>query len=211
MGRIFKDLIDISGNFFITGTDTDVGKTYFSAIMLRYTEGQYYKPVQTGAKDSDAVKSFTLLSQEHFLEETYFFEDPVSPNIAAERSNTVIRLDEIFLPNCGKIRLIAEGAGGLYTPLGNGFFMIDIIKKFGFPAIVVSMDKLGCINHTILTVNELRKSGVDVLFIVMNNYDPGSYNLKVLRDILKIPVLGIPKFKYFPDKKQVEEIFNVEL
>lgn len=207
MGRVFKNLINSYQNVFITGTDTDVGKTYFSAIMLSYTNGVYYKPVQTGVKDSQVIKSLTLLDDKHFIEEAYSFDEPISPHIAAENNNITIEMDKLLPPPI-EAKLIVEGAGGVFTPLAKGLFMIDLIEKLRFPVVVVSTDKIGCINHTVLTVNALRGRGINVFFIVMNNYRPESYNLRAIKDILNLPVLGIPRFDSFPDKKKIEEIFN---
>lgn len=211
MGRVFSDLINNYNGFFVTGTDTDVGKTYFSALLLSFTKGLYYKPFQTGDKDSKTVKEFTKLGEAHFAPEAYYFKDPVSPHVAFEKYEITVNLDKITPPVSSKYKIITEGAGGVYTPIKKEYFIIDVIVKFGFPAVVVTNDKLGCINHTILTVQEIRRRGVWVPFVVLNNFKSESYNLRTIRDILQIPVMGVPKFTEFPDRKTLKELFDAEV
>lgn len=211
MGRVFRDLIDSCKGFFVTGTDTNVGKTYFSALLLSYTNGLYYKPIQTGDKDSQTVKELTKLGENHFSTEAYYFKEPISPHILFEKHGVELDSGKITPPTSSMFKIVAEGAGGIYTPIKQDYFMIDLIVKFGFPTIVVTGDKLGCINHTILSVQEIRRRGVEVVFVVLNNFNDKSYNLKAIKDILQIPVMPLPKFAEFPDSKIIEELFNAKV
>lgn len=209
MGRFFEKIINSSDGFFITATGTSVGKTYISALLLKYTGGLYFKPVQTGAKDSDTVKKLSKLNKKHFSEEIYHFSEAVAPNIAAERNNDVIEIDKIALPNLNEHKsLIIEGAGGIYAPLSNNYFMIDLIKKFSLPAIIVAEDILGTLNHTIMTYKALTENRCKVAYIVLNKYSPESYNFRCLSEIIKIPVLRVPYYKNFPDIHKIREIIN---
>ena len=167
--------------FFITGTDTDVGKTYVSAFLMRALHYDYWKPIQTGtAVSSDTIwmKQKTKLPEGRFEKEAYRFAAPLSPHAAAERENTVIDLAKIQLPK--RARLIVEGAGGVLVPINGEALMIDLIKQLAIPVVVVAKSGLGTINHTLLTLNVLRQMGVSIVGVVCN--DPTNLcNLKSLQ------------------------------
>src|SRR6202023_1762647 len=91
----------MSSSYFITGTDTNIGKTVLSALLCAALPARYWKPVQTGASegtDRRQVISWAGISQEQTLPEAYIFDDPVSPHLAAERAGKEIRLETITLP-----------------------------------------------------------------------------------------------------------------
>lgn len=209
MGRIFEKIINSSSGFFITGTGTDVGKTYFSAILLKYTKGLYFKPIQTGTSDITVVKEMTKLNENYFSEACYHFNDPVSPNIAAERENRVIEIDNINLPDSREHKLlIVEGAGGVYSPISDKHFMIDLIQKFSLPVVIVAEDILGTLNYTILTYKALIDKGCNVAFIVLNKYKPSGYNYRCLNEIINKPILRLPYYNNFPDADEIKGVIN---
>ncbi|WP_273265549.1 dethiobiotin synthase [Flexistipes sinusarabici] len=209
MGRIFEKIINSSNGFFITGTGTDVGKTYFSAILLKYTKGLYFKPIQTGTSDITSVKEMTKLNENHFSNALYHFKDPVSPNIAAERESRGIEIDKINLPDSREHRLlIVEGAGGVYTPLSNKHFMIDLIQKFSLPVVIVTEDVLGTLNHTLLTYKALVEKGCKIAFIVLNKYKPAGYNFRCLNEIINKPILRLPYYNNFPSADGTKGVIN---
>ncbi|AEI14284.1 Dethiobiotin synthetase [Flexistipes sinusarabici DSM 4947] len=209
MGRIVEKIINSSGGFFITGTGTDVGKTYVSAILLKYTEGLYFKPIQTGRGDIAAVKEMTKLGENHFSNKFYHFKEPVSPNIAAEMENRAIEIDKINLPHSRNHRfLIVEGAGGVYTPLSNKHFMLDLIQKLSLPVVIVAEDVLGTLNHTLLTYKTLVEKGCEIAFIVLNKYKPAGYNVRCLHEIVNKPILRLPYYSNFPNTNRIKGVIN---
>jgi dethiobiotin synthetase len=211
MGRIFKEIIEQSKGFFVTATSTDIGKTYFSSILLKYTKGVYFKPIQTGEKDRDIVKENTGFDGSHFIKEIYYFKEPVSPHYAAEKAGITIDINKINLPPVKWEKIIVEGAGGVLAPIGKKKYMIDIIKKFSLPVIIVSEDTLGTINHTLLTLNSLLAYNCEVPFIVLNRYNPDSYNYAAICEMTQLPVLRIPVMETFPNDKEIGGIFNEQI
>ncbi len=160
------------GRIFITGTDTGIGKTLVSAMLLTGLEAKYWKPVQSGLEDitdTDWVKEKTGLDDSRFFPETYRLKQPLSPHASAEADGVRIELNDFKIPETGDDEtLIIEGAGGLLVPLNERELMIDLIKRFNAPALIVARSGLGTINHTLLTVNQLRIDGIEILGVVMN-------------------------------------------
>ena len=120
--------------YFISGNDTNVGKTIVSSILVNKLEAQYFKPIQCGKNefsetDSDVVKKFCPNAE--IIPETYFFKDPVSPNIASKKEKRKICLKKIL--EIKKMHMekeiIIEGAGGLQVPINNKYFVSDLAKK----------------------------------------------------------------------------------
>ena len=144
--------------FFISGTDTNVGKTVVSAILVNKMNGIYHKPIQCGLdekgrKDSDVIKY--LCVNKTILNETYFFKEPVSPNIAAKKEKRKIMINNLLNKICNDFekQIIVEGAGGISVPINKNYLMIDLIQLSKLPLILVARTSLGTINHTLLSLN----------------------------------------------------------
>jgi dethiobiotin synthetase len=160
-----------SGGFFITGTDTGVGKTVLSALLAAALDGFYWKPIQSGASDGTdrrAVMRWAELPECRTFPESYCFDAPVSPHLAAKMAGARIDLMRIVIPDheAGRV-IITEGAGGVLVPLNETQTMLDLILQFRLPVIVASRTALGTINHTLLTVRTLAGAGADVRGVVM--------------------------------------------
>ena len=160
------------GRIFVTGTDTGIGKTMVSAILLAGLNGKYWKPVQSGLEDitdTEWVREKTGLDETHFFTETYRLRKPLSPHASAEADGLHIELNNFKIPHTGRgEHLIIEGAGGIMVPLNEKELMIDLIKKSNAPALVVTRSTLGTINHTLLSINQLRSYKIDIAGVVMN-------------------------------------------
>lgn len=155
--------------FFITGIGTGIGKTVASAVLVEALKADYWKPVQCGNldfTDSDFIKEYTIHHQTVHTEE-YLFSDPVSPHLAAKLDNKFIDFQHIKLPKTNN-HLIVEGAGGLMVPLTYEHLVSDLIIKLQTPVILVSMNYLGSINHTLLTVEFLKQKGITIAGIIFN-------------------------------------------
>lgn len=161
---------------FITGTDTGVGKTTICAGLLKLLYGTkdvvYWKPIQTGTivgDDTREVKGMTGLPDHCFCEPTYRFPEPVSPHMAAQKWGKVVDLDLLmrdFEKTRGKF-LVIEGAGGLMVPFNEKELQIDFIKKTRLPVIIVGQDRVGAINHTLLTLGACRDAKIPVVGIIL--------------------------------------------
>ena len=149
----------------VTATDTDVGKTVFSAGLTRALDGCYWKPVQAGladGTDSDTVRRLSGLPADRVLPEAYRLATPASPHLAAAIDNVVIDPGLLDPPSCER-RLVIEGAGGLMVPLAGGLLFADIFARWRYETVVVARTSLGTINHSLLTIEALRARDVPIL------------------------------------------------
>ena len=154
-------------NYFITGIDTDSGKTFVSAILCEALKADYWKPVQAGfPRDADTVKS--LISESiRIFPETYILNTPASPHAAAAIDGVTIELAKFVAPDTQN-DLVIEGAGGCLVPLNDTDFVIDIAPEVADAVILVADLYLGSINHTLLTVEALKKRELPVKGIIFN-------------------------------------------
>lgn len=180
--------------FFITGIGTGVGKTVVSAIVTEALKADYWKPVQCGNldfTDSDFIKEFCMHHQTIHPEE-YALPDPVSPHLAAKLNNKSIDIQYIK-PNRSSNVLIVEGAGGVMVPLSDNILIKDLIMKLQLPVIVVSMNYLGSINHTLLTIQSLQQLNIPLAGIIFNG-EPDVESENYILNYTRIKLLGkIPK------------------
>jgi dethiobiotin synthase len=156
-------------DLFVTGTDTGVGKTLLSALLVAALRRKYWKPIQTGARDGtdrQTVMNWAGVPAERTHGELFIFEQPVSPNLAAEQDHTHIRLEMIRRPSDPE-PIVIEGAGGVFVPINGHEFMLDLMRDLNVPVIVATRTVLGTINHTLLTVFAIRDAGIELRGVVM--------------------------------------------
>lgn len=189
---------------FITGTDTNVGKTVASAaIFHRYRESArlcYWKPIQTGIDlddDTAEVRRLAGLGDAEVLDEGVRLHDPVSPHLAAERAGDVInlhRLRALFSASGGDRSWVVEGAGGVLVPLNPESLTRDFIHVLNLPALIVSRSSLGTINHTLLTLEALRSRRLTVAGVLMIG-GPDEDNCRAIEQYGHVRVVGqMPRF-----------------
>ncbi|NJB67157.1 dethiobiotin synthase [Desulfobaculum xiamenense] len=163
---------NLPSRLFVTGTDTDAGKTVISALLTAGLDAHYWKPVQSGVRegtDTETVRRLTGLPAERFLPEAYRLMEPLSPHAAALIDGVRIDLDAIRMPNLpADARLVVEGAGGIMVPLNENALMIDLMARLGLPVVLVARSGLGTINHTLLSLAALRQAGIEVCGVVLN-------------------------------------------
>lgn len=162
---------------FVTGTDTNVGKTVAAAALLcryrRHAALRYWKPVQTGIErddDTAEVRRLAACDAHAIFEDGVRLPHPVSPHLAAKLNGTEIALDALIATidsQPSTDRWIIEGAGGVLVPLNGSALMIDLMVRLGVAALVVAPSGLGTINHTLLTLEALRSRSVPVAGVVM--------------------------------------------
>jgi len=177
--------------FVVSGTDTDVGKTVFAAALTLALSGVYWKPVQCGLEeetDNETLRRLTGLTDDHFLPETYRFKVPLSPHRAAELEGAAIDPRKLQLPASDR-PLIVEGAGGLMVPLTREVLYIDVFVFWRAPVIVCARTRLGTINHTLMSLEALRRRSIPVAgvaFIGAENAD----SERTIVDIARVRRLG---------------------
>ena len=171
--------------FFIIGTDTEVGKTYVSTNLIKAYESQNIKSLCLKPVASGKSQKSELCEDVENIVEAYeykfspneinliSFKEAIAPHIAAIKSDTQIPLQDLeaFVKkqyNKNFDILLVEGAGGLLTPYSNEITQFDLIKVLQIPTILVSSIKVGCINHTLLTINELAKHGIKLAGWIAN-------------------------------------------
>ncbi|MGM0452357.1 MAG: dethiobiotin synthase [Thermodesulfobacteriota bacterium] len=158
--------------FFVTGTDTDVGKSVICALLMAGLDAVYWKPVQSGlaeGTDTDWIKRVTGLAPSRFMTETWRLTKPMSPHAAAEHDGVRIDLSDFRTPATGDAsHLIVEGAGGVLVPLNDRHLMLDLIRHLNLPVLLVARSTLGTINHTLLSLDRLRQAGIEVFSVVLN-------------------------------------------
>ena len=202
-----------TSGIFITGTDTNVGKTVVSAglaLVLRERGMRVgvMKPVATGCVgegkrlvSGDAVYLFEAAENEYpSLTNPLRFRNPLAPSVAS-----VIEKKEVPIENLLKAYrqlqkhydfIIVEGIGGLLVPLTKEYFVANLIHEFGLPLVIVAHGGLGTINHTLLTVDAATIRGFEIRGIVFNRMPRVNFSMaeitnpKVIHDITGIPVLG---------------------
>jgi dethiobiotin synthetase len=202
---------------FITGTDTDVGKTYVGAIVARslHCSGHrvgVYKPAASGCRreggdliSDDALALWRAAGQPGTLDRVcpQRFVAPLAPHLAARAEGREIDRKLLFDGlNYWRERsdiLLIEGAGGLLAPIGDDEYFADLARDFGCPMVVVAKNALGTINHTLLTLHAARTlhGGLPVAGIVLNHPaapspdDPSiSTNRRELESRCRVPILG---------------------
>jgi len=183
--------------FFITGTDTGVGKTLVSALLCAALDAIYWKPIQTGTRqgsDRDTVIKLAQIPKARTLPEIYRFAPPVSPHLAARRAGTRIELRKIRAPQIqAGDALVVEGAGGVLVPINDTQRMTDLMRRLKLPVLLVCRSSLGTINHTLLSLAALRAARLDVSGAIMTG-KPNSENRKAIERYGNIEVVGTVPF-----------------
>jgi dethiobiotin synthase len=155
--------------FFVTGTDTDVGKTLVSAWLLTHLDASYWKPVQAGTEpetDSATVRRLAEVPEDRILPEAYVLPDALAPHEAARRAGVELDMAKLEAPECDGL-LVVEGAGGLLVPLTDNASMIDLAADLDLPIILVARSTLGTINHTLLSLEAIRRRGLPLAGVVI--------------------------------------------
>lgn len=148
----------------VTGTDTGIGKTVFSAGLTAALQGSYWKPVQSGLAEATDSENVAALSARPCLPEGYRLQLPASPHLSAEAEGEQINLDRLALPEHDG-PLIVEGAGGIMVPLNREATFLDLFAMWNAPVILVARTALGTINHSLMSLMALRQAGCDIVGI----------------------------------------------
>jgi dethiobiotin synthetase len=203
--------------FFVTGTDTDVGKTHVCLELVRTLVEQgrsvgVMKPIAAGAHlhdgvlvNSDALSLIEASGCGQNYEEVnpYLFEEPISPHIAAKNAGVEIDLD-VLVQQYQRIKssydsVVVEGAGGWMTPLSDSTTLADLVKRLQIPVVLVVGLKLGCLNHAQLTQVAIKRSGLLMAGWIANTLDPQmpqlQENIEYLKKCMEAPLLAHISYK----------------
>ena len=198
-------------SLFITGTDTDVGKTYIIAglavvirkmgidvgVMKPFAAGKAQKK---GYKSKDIViisKAAQACDPENLVN-PQFFPIPASPYTAWKNLKTKPKISTILssFKKLSKLHdiLLVEGMGGIMTPILKDYHITNLIKEMKIPAVIVTRSKIGTVNHTIMTVKMCEKYKIPIKGIIINDFDSDGYKIKELtrdfKSLTNVPVLG---------------------
>jgi dethiobiotin synthetase len=157
----------VSTRIVVTGTDTGIGKTVFSAALTGALDGFYWKPIQAGLDeetDSQTVLRLSGLAVQRVLPEAYRLRTPASPHLAAELDGVTIEHDALLIPEKDR-PLVVECAGGLLVPLTRNATYLDLMARWRIPVVLCARTALGTINHSLLSIEALRARDVAMLGI----------------------------------------------
>jgi len=211
----------MNNTFFVTGTDTGIGKTFVTCVLMQFIKFHRkkvigMKPIAAGVDKKNgetANKDVNLLQYESNLKlevgeiNIYSFDEPIAPHIAAQKNNIQIDFKKIkshaeTLKSSADY-LFIEGAGGYLVPLGESASIADLVDELNIPIIIVIGIKLGCINHSLLTIEAILNRGQKIFGWVANILDNNMHevdaNISSLRQRIEQPLIGtIP---YSPEQK----------
>ena len=219
-------------SLFITGTDTDVGKTYITAglsVVLRKMgiDVGVMKPFAAGSAQKKGYKSedVEILSRAaqvydpETLVNPQFFPIPASPYTAWKNLKTKPKVSTILssFKKLSKLHdvLLVEGMGGIMTPILQDYYITHLIKQMRIPAVIVTRSKVGTINHTIMTVKMCEKYKIPVKGIIINDFDSDGYKIRELsrdlKNLLEIPIIGSIPFIEDLSDSSLYKIFKKNL
>lgn len=190
-------------NYFITGTDTGVGKTFVTCLLLRALNATGrravgFKPICCGDRADVAALAAAGAGGASMDEiNPLWFRTPASPLAATVAENRECDLQPVvkrFGDLCARFDLVlVEGAGGWEVPIHPDYFVSDLARDLGLPVIVVVRNRLGALNHAILTVNAIGQRGLPCAGLILNNNDADEMaesNRRILEQVLDVPILG---------------------
>jgi dethiobiotin synthetase len=198
-------------SLFITGTDTDVGKTYVTAglavtlrkmnvdigIMKPFAAGKAQKKGYK-SEDVEILSKAAQICDPEILVNPQFFALAASPYTASRSLKVKVKKTTVLssfnkLSKLHKI-LLVEGMGGIMTPILKNYYITDLIKEMNIPAVIVTRTRVGTVNHTIMTVKMCQKYKIPIKGIIINNFDSDGYSLKMLKrdlpSLTGVPILG---------------------
>jgi len=163
--------MDTPSRIIIAGTDTNVGKTIVSSLLVNKLNAHYWKPVQCGdldtGGDSATIKKLSGIKANRIIPEAYRLKMPASPNQAAAEEGITIDKENLRLPN-HEGALVVELAGGLMVPLRDDWLQIDQVKMWNLPVVLVARSGLGTLNHTLLSIEALENRNIKVATLILN-------------------------------------------
>jgi len=183
--------------YFVTGIGTSVGKTIASAVLVKLWNTAYWKPIQSGdLESSDSQMLRMLLGDElKIYPEQFQLNTAESPHYSAEIDGVSIELKDFKLPD-STMDLIVEGAGGMFVPINETDFIIDLVEHLDLPVILVCSDYLGSINHSLLSFHSLEERGIPVEYILLNgDFKDSSRRILIKNKPRGSKIIELPKLE----------------
>lgn len=174
--------------YFITGTNTDVGKTIISAILCENLQAEYFKPIQTGSEEILDSETISKLTDAKTYKNSYKLKIPASPAFAASKESIEIDFQNIKLPKTDK-NLIVEGAGGCMVPINSTQTTLDLIKYLNLPTIIVVKNELGCVSSALTTILALKSRNIEISGVILNGDDDRLDNAEAIEHYGKVNIL----------------------
>ena len=222
--------MEVPVNYFVTGTDTNVGKTLISCALLhgfaaRGKRVVGMKPVAAGCDDDGLHQDVAQLSAASNVSASkdlinpYCFSQAIAPHLAAQHDGVNInlaRIVESFSALTEQVDVvIVEGAGGFVVPLNDGQDSADLAGQLALPIILVVGMRLGCLNHALLTVEAIAARGLTLAGWVANVMDADmamlNENIAALRQRIAAPLLGVVPYQAQPDAREVSKRLDFKL
>lgn len=218
----------ITKGFFITGTDTSVGKTVFATSLLKALSTNGYKTVALkpiacgrGGYNSDALMLLKYATHKMPYQDInpFIFYEPIAPHIAAKNAGIVLSVKTILQKTKFALEskvdyIIIEGAGGLYVPLNDKETMADLIKNFNYPAILVVGLRVGCLNHALLTFKAIVSLKIPLAGWVANIIDSNmlyvEQNIQFISKHIKAPLLAIIPYQKKINIERMAELIAID-
>ncbi|MCL1137020.1 dethiobiotin synthase [Shewanella pneumatophori] len=217
--------------FFVTGTDTDCGKTLISSALLTAAKGETlgFKPIasgcattESGLRNSDALALMAASTIKLPYEDInpFAFEPAIAPHIAAAEKGVELLPNRItaqlkMAEYVGADFCVIEGAGGWRLPLGQGHFLSEVVQSMQLPVILVIGMKLGCLNHALLTAEAIKADGLNIIGWVANQVDPEmanqAENLDFLKQNITAPFIGYVPYLAEPSAANAAEYLDLSV
>jgi dethiobiotin synthase len=153
-------------------------------------DATYWKPIQAGLDeetDTEFVERVSEASSNRIIPERYRLNTPMSPHGAADIDDVTISLTDFNLPEYNTEHLIVEGAGGLWVPINWKESVFDLVTRLDFPVLLVARSELGTLNHTLLSIEALRRRNIEVFGVILNGPHHQS-NKETIEHFGKVPV-----------------------
>ena len=222
-----------TNDYFITGTDTEIGKTFTTSALLRAfaQEGRStvgMKPIASGAdeidgvlhnEDVDSLVAASSVKAPQEIVVPYLMRTPAAPHIVAQVEN--VKIDVQHIASCYKQAqaladvVLVEGVGGFCVPLDDNTSTVDLAQRLNLPVILVVGMRLGCINHALLTAQAIRASGLHLAAWVANTVDPQmrffDENVQAIAQRIAAPCLGVMPRLAEHDLTQASQYLNLSL
>lgn len=194
---------------FVSGTDTDIGKTLVCSWLCLHGGYKYFKPIQTGTKDgTDSEQVKKIIGEENIIEECYKYTFPAAPYLSALKEREEIEKEKLRLPK-EENNLIIEGAGGLMVPINKTMLMVDLIKYFNTPVILVAGTGLGTINHSLLSIHLLKNYRIPLLGVILSG-SRNEENEKAIATYGNVEILAHIPFLKNIDRHELRNILPSE-
>ena len=220
-----------SRGFFVTGTDTGVGKTLIACALLhalgaRGIRTTGMKPVASGAErgadglvndDVERLIAAANVAAPRDDVNPYCFEPPIAPHIAARRAGTAITLDRIVQSHARLAQraqaVVVEGVGGFNVPLGPGIDTAQLASRLALPVVLVVGMRLGCLNHALLTAQAIAAAGLTLAGWVANHVDPdmaaANENISALESRFAAPLVARVPYSSAPDSRSIAGLLDL--